>query len=126
MATKDRPMSKEPVRENLSERERKILGNDVVPVSKEEFSEKLFSIRPHGNIEDAYIWTCYAIRHIKDFKGQPVTFEVLVQRFSSYIASKRREAAEARYIRTLSSWIENGGYNIEDEGPDEVFLKYAK
>ena len=110
--------------EYLSKRERTIIGSNP-PVTKKEFSERLWSLRPEGNIEDAYINVCYAIRSVKQFNGEPVTFDLIVKKYADYLRRERVKETEPRFIRGIASFVTKGGFNDQYEGlSNETLNKY--
>lgn len=94
-----------------------ILGTNP-EVKPERFIEELWSLRPHGNDEDTYINTVYAIRTEKDFFGNPVTFETIVKKYKEYLAQCAFEERPAQFIKSIKSFIRDHGWNETYQGPD--------
>ena len=110
--------------EYLSKRELMIIGPRP-PVTKKEFMARLWSLNPSGNVEDAYINTCYAISSQKQFNGDPITFDLIVSKYTAYLQRERVKETEARFIRSVASFITKGGFNEHFEGlSSDVLNRY--
>lgn len=95
--------------EYLTERERSLIGS-TPPITKKAF-EPLWLMRPIGNVSNAYIMACRAIRFGANFDGSPVTLEILLDKWKNYLEYKRLSLTEEKYIQQLENWIEKEGYH---------------
>lgn len=93
-------------------------------VSREEFLEKLWKLRPHGNVEDTYINLCFAIRSKKDFYGNPVTFDLVVKKYSAYVSMCSREDRPPQFIKTINSFIVASDFNMEFQTDSKLKNKF--
>lgn len=94
----------------LSEKAKRLLG-DSPPITPAQFVERLWKQNEVGNVEDAYIITCLTIRNKKLFGGEPITFEILVDRYTNYMRHCRNNATPAKYIIRIENFMIKGGYN---------------
>lgn len=110
---------------DLSEKARKHLGNDPA-ITPKEFLERFWSLRPHGNVEDAYIQAAWDIAHSKDFYGKDLTLDGLIAKYKDYLAMCRNQGRAARYIKGIQNWMKDRMYNSEFvTDDDEVLRKYT-
>ena len=94
----------------LTDREILMLGKQP-PVDKQEFVDKMWTLRPQGNPSEAYILTCFTVRDKRLFEGDKLTFEVLSERWKNYIEYCQLSGRAATYIKTLVSWLNAEDYN---------------
>jgi hypothetical protein len=107
---------------HLSEREKHILGQSP-QVSKEDFLEHLWKLRPVGSPEDAYIWTGWTVAHGRTFTGGPVSFSLIVGKYKEYLDHCQRNSMEEKYISTIKGFVERGRYNDTWPGADTGLLE---
>lgn len=92
----------------LSKQAKAVLGEHPA-VTMEEFMERLWSINPTGNVEDTYIQTAWTVARVKDFEGKNVSFDSIVQKYSSYVEQQQR--AGRRKIKSIFYFLYDRGYN---------------
>lgn len=102
----------------MSDRIKNLFGEEL-PIPKELFLERLWSLRPHGNVEEAYIQAAYAVKSRKTFRDEPITLDLLVEKYSEYLAQCRMEGRASKWIASIASFIQKGMFNSEFEKPDD-------
>lgn len=102
---------------------RQMVG-DAPPVSISEFQSRLWLLGPRGNEENAYIRTCLTIG-TKNFKGERITFEMIVRQRSLYIMSVKRGSSSEweKYVKGLDKWLLDGGMNEVYQSNADKFKK---
>lgn len=84
----------------------------VTEVTIPDFVNKLWKLKEHGNPEDTYICVVYAIRMNKTFpEGKKITFDLIVKKYTQYLAYCSRMERGPTYIKSIKSWVNAGGYN---------------
>lgn len=96
----------------LTTREQVLLGQ-APPVSKRMFVERLWSLNPRGNPEEAYIEVCRKVSFERTFMGNPVTLDLIVEKYSAYLAMKEAEHSEQRYIKGIAKFTSDHGFNMD-------------
>lgn len=96
----------------ISEKVRQVVG-DIPPITPKEFLTKLWSLRQYGNVEDAYIQACYAIKTKKTFTGQPVTLDLLVEKYQQYLDQCKANETGQKFIKGITNFIRDNGFNME-------------
>lgn len=99
-------------------------------VTLEEF-EKMWSINPMGNKEDAYIEVAYAVARKFLLNGSPLTFKFLVDRYQEYFNFAQGRNPDPKFTSTIANWIRKAKYNEEFNIPhnpslDRVIKKTGK
>ena len=102
----------------MSDRVKNLFGEEL-PIPKELFLERLWSLRPHGNVEEAYIQAAYAVKSRKTFRDEPITLDLLVSKYSDYLAQCRVEGRPSKFIASIATFIQKGQFNSEFEKPDD-------
>lgn len=88
--------------------------------TKDEFLA-VFNLFPKGNPEKAYREVKYMMSTKKTFTGNPITWQLISESYSKYIAKRQDEGTEARYIKSLESFVKAGDYNINfDNEPSNI------
>lgn len=82
--------------------------------TKEEFIA-LFNLFPKGNPESVLREVKYTIMSAKTFDGNPVTWELINQSYSSYIKKRRDDESQDKFIKSLESFLKSKDYNIDFE-----------
>jgi len=80
--------------------------------SKKEFL-KLFDLFPKGNPEKTYTEIKYSIATRKTFREEPLTWEMIVEKYTEYIKKRKKENTQEVYIKSLMNFVEQGDYNID-------------
>ena len=80
--------------------------------SKEEFAQ-LFDVFPKGNPEKMYTAVKYVIMTAKDFHGNPITWELIRDKYTAYVHKRKSEGVQDQFIKSLQSFCDAGDYNID-------------
>jgi len=72
-----------------------------------------FDLFPKGNPKEAFTAARYAIIFKKTMLGQNITWIMLRDKWTEYIAKKRKEGTDDQYIRSMKNFIEKEDYNID-------------
>lgn len=97
----------------LSPLVRRHLDGAEPPVSIKEFLEQLWKLNQVGDQEEAYITVCLAIMKKKCFDGSPVTFKMLVDKYSGYVRYCASQQTPAKFVKRINNFVKDGGYNTE-------------
>jgi hypothetical protein len=106
----------------MTDKAQQLLGKNP-PISPQEFHDKLWTLRTEGNVEDTYITVCFTIRNEKDFYGNAVTLEKIVEKYKQYLALCKKEERPDRYIKLIRKFVLDGGYNTEFSDTNEAQKK---
>lgn len=80
--------------------------------NKKQFLE-VFDLFPKGNPEKTYLEIKYAIATKKTFRDEPLTWELIAQKYKEYIEKRKKENTQEAYIKSLINFVEHGDYNID-------------
>jgi len=80
--------------------------------TKQEFLD-VFNLFPKGNPETVYTEVKYTIMSRKTFAGDPVTWDLIKDRFTQYITKRKKEEVQDKFIKSLDSFLKAGDYNID-------------
>ena len=81
------------------------------PVTPKDFTEKLWKLNEVGNQEEAYITTCLTIKNRKCFDGTPITFDLLIEKYTNYLRHCRNSSTLPKFIMQIENFMLKGGYN---------------
>lgn len=80
--------------------------------TREEFTA-LFNLFPKGNPETLFREVKYTIMSAKTFDGDPVTWQLIEQSYSSYIKKRRDDEYQEKFIKSLDNFLKAKDYNID-------------
>lgn len=82
-------------------------------VDVNEFNERLWKLNPKGNFESAYINVNSAVMRERDYKGNPVTLDLIIIKYTKYLEQKKTEGAPEKFIGGIQGFIMNRHFNLE-------------
>ena len=80
--------------------------------TQQEFLD-VFNLFPKGNPETVYTEVKYTIMSKKTFGGDPVTWDLIKDRFTAYVAKRKKEGVQDKFIKSFDSFLKAGDYNID-------------
>ncbi len=90
------------------------LGED--PGLSDEDFERLWSLNKQGDPEGTFIAVAYAIKAKRLLNGQPITIDILIERYTEHM-KHNGEAYGVKYISRIKNWIESGKYDHVNQRP---------
>jgi hypothetical protein len=80
------------------------------PDDRSRFLE-LFNLFPKGNPESAFTVYKYAISSYKTFDGNPVTHDLIKQKWLEYINFCQNDNRNSKYIKSIEKFMLDKDYN---------------
>ena len=92
---------------------RRHLNGAPPPITIEEFLSKLWKLNQVGDQEETYITVCLAILKKKCFDGSPVTFKLIVEKYTAYMKFCAAQQTPAKFTKRINGFVKDGGYNTD-------------
>ena len=102
------------------------LTGDPPPVDPNEFINKLWTLRRHGNPVRAFVELCLHVSRRKTYLGEEITLELVANRYKNYLQHCERNGQDGKFRKSIQNWISDADYNSEyDDGDNEALKRYT-
>lgn len=90
--------------------------------SKEEFL-RIFELFPKGNPESIFLEVKYTISSCVDFRGNRVTWDMISNKYESYVKKRRDDGYDDKFIKSLDNFCKAKDYNIDFDNEPSLKTK---
>lgn len=97
-----------------TERVIRALGPDPGLTDKD--FERLWGLNKQGDPEGTFIAVAYAIRAKRLLNGDPITIDLLIERYKDHM-KHNGETYGTKYISRIKNWVESEKYNHVNQKP---------
>ena len=98
------------------------MADKVTYPSKEEFL-RVFDLFPKGNPESIFLEVKYTISSVVDFRGNRVTWDLISNKYESYIKKRREDGYDDKYIKSLDNFLKAKDFNIDFDNEPSLKTK---